>query len=63
MDHFRFYEKERRVMLITADELSSKPVTVRYNEEKLLDCVAVRRAEMIDNQLEDTMKCEAPVTN
>jgi len=34
-----------------ADELSSNWVTVRYNAEKLLNFVAVRRAEMIDNQI------------
>ena len=39
------------------DELSSNRVTVRYNEEKLLDVVAVRRAEMIEHQLEGAMKC------
>jgi hypothetical protein len=50
-------------MLITADELSSKLVTVRYNQEKLLDCVVVRGAEMIVNQLEDTMKCEVRTKN
>jgi hypothetical protein len=47
-----------------ADELSRKLVTVRYNQQKLLDCVAVRRAEMIVNQLDDTMKrTEDPAMN
>ena len=36
-----------------ADELSDNWVTVRYNEEKLLNFLAVRRAEMIVYQLED----------
>ena len=40
-----------------ADELSDNWVTVRYNEEKLLNFLAVRRAEMIVYQLEDAMKC------
>jgi hypothetical protein len=44
-------------MLITADELSSKLVTVRYNPEKAIGFVAVRRRELIMNQLEDTTKC------
>jgi len=35
-----------------ADELSSNRVTFRYNEEKLLDLVAVRRSKMMLNQLE-----------
>jgi hypothetical protein len=37
-----------------ADEMSSNWVTVHYNQEKLLDFVAVRRAEMTMNQLEET---------
>jgi hypothetical protein len=40
-------------MLITGGRaVKQNWVTVRYNEEKLLKCVVVRRAEMIVNQLE-----------
>ena len=34
-----------------ADELSSNWVTVRYNEEKFLDFLSVRTAELIGHQL------------
>ena len=43
-----------------ADELSSNWVTVRYNEEKLLDFLSVRRTELITYQVESkTTRVEA----